>query len=354
MSARNKFFAFLGLLMVAAAIYYFFSTDHSTDLVLIGTVDANQVVVSPKIMGRLERLAVDEGTEVKEGQTVAVLDSQELTADRQAARALLASLRHQVSQTQATEEQAAGETSSGVVNAQARLRAAQATLAQAQADLQRIESDSRRAIALAKEGVASQQQADQAEAQLKAQQAFVRAAEDQVNAAKADLVTAQARTHQAHAAESTVAATRAQALNAQAQLEAAETRLGYTKVTSPVNGTVTVRAAREGEVIQPGQAIAIVTDLSDTWVRAAIPETQATNIALGDLLKVRLPSGETITGKVIFKAPEADFATQRDVNRRKRDIKTIALKLSVGNSKKTLVPGMTAEVLVPKAKLGGS
>ena len=351
MSQRNKFFAFLGFLLVIAGIYYFFSTDVSSDLVLIGTVDANQVVVSPKISGRIERLAVEEGTEVKAGDTIAVLDSQELTADRQAAEAVLASLRHQVSQTRATEEQTAGETSSGVVNAQARLRAAQATLLQAQADLQRIEGDSRRAIALAQQGVASQQQADQAEAQLKAQQALVRAAEDQAHAAQADLETAQARLHQTHAAQSNVAAARSQQLNAKAQLEAAEARLGYTKVTAPVGGIVTVRAAREGEVVNMGQAIVIITDLSDTWVRAAIPETQAVHIALGDQLHARLPTGETVTGKIIFKAPEADFATQRDVSRRKRDIKAIALKLAVDNNKKNLVPGMTAEILIPKSKV---
>jgi len=353
MSTRNRFFAFLGLLLVIAAVYYFFSSDHSSDLVLIGTVDANQVVVSPKISGRIERLAIDEGTEVKAGDTIAVLDSQELTADRQAAEAVLASLRHQVSQTRATEEQTAGETSSGVVNAEARARAAQATLLQAQADLQRIQGDTRRSIALAKQGIVSQQQADQAEAQFKAQEALVRAAEDQSRAAQADLVTAKARTRQTQAAESTVASTRAQQLNAKAQLEAAETRLGYTKVTAPVSGVVTVRAAREGEVVNLGQPIAIITDLSDTWVRAAIPETEAVHIALGDQLNVRLASGDIVSGKVIFKAPEADFATQRDVNRRKRDIKAIALKLQVDNSKKNLVPGMTAEVLVPKAKVEG-
>jgi len=51
MNTRNKFFAFLGLLLIIAAAYYFLSADHSSDLVLIGTVDANQVVVSPKISG---------------------------------------------------------------------------------------------------------------------------------------------------------------------------------------------------------------------------------------------------------------------------------------------------------------
>lgn len=354
MSARSKFFAFLGVLLVIAATYYFLSTDHSSDLVLIGTVDANQIVVSPKIMGRIERLTVNEGDEVKAGQTIAVLDSQELAAEHQAAQALLASLRSQVAQTRATEQQTAGETSSGVVNAQARLRAAQATLAQAQADLQRVEADATRAIDLAKQGIFSTQQADEAQAQLKAQRAVVRAAEDQANAAQADLNTAVAHTRMTNAAQSTVAATRAQALNAEAQLEAAETRLGYTKVVAPVNGTVTVRAAREGEVVNPGQPIIIITDLSDTWVRAAIPETQAVNIALNDGLKVRLPSGELISGKVIFKAPEAEFATQRDVGRRKRDIKAIILKVQVDNTKKELVPGMTAEVLVPSAKVKGS
>jgi multidrug resistance efflux pump len=351
LSQRNKFFGFLGVLLIIAAAYYFLSTDRSSDLVLIGTVDANQVVVSPKISGRIERLAVDEGTEVKVGDTIAVLDSQELTADRQAAEALLVSLRHQVSQTRATEQQTAGETSSGVVNAQARLRAAQATLLQAQADLQRIEGDTRRNLALAQQGVMSQQVADESAAQLKAQQALVRAAEDQAHAAQADLDTAQARLHQTNAAQSTVAAMRAQQLNAKAQLEAAETRLGYTKITAPVNGIVTVRAAREGEVVNLGQAIVIITDLGDTWVRAAVPETQAVHIALGDQLNARLPSGETVPGKIIFKAPEADFATQRDVSRRKRDIKAITLKLAVDNSKKNLVPGMTAEILVPKSKV---
>ena len=239
------------------------------------------------------------------------------------------------------------------MSAQARLQSAQALLAQAQADQQRIEADARRAIALAHQGITSTQQADEAEAQLKAQQALVRSAQDQVRAAQSELQAAQARTNQAQAALNTVASTQAQALSAEAQLEASETRLGYTQVVSPVSGIVTVRAAREGEVVSLGQPVVIVTDLSDTWVRAAIPETQATHIAIGDALRVRLPSGETIPGKVTFKAPEAEFATQRDVTRRKRDIKAIVLKVVVDNSHKTLVPGMTAEVLIPRSKTEG-
>src|SRR5207237_5856701 len=114
-----------------------------------------------------------------------------------------------------------------------------------------------------------------------------------------------------------------------------------------------VRVARQGEVVNPGQPIVTIVDLSDTWVRAPLPETYADRIALGDSLKVRLPDGKTVDGKVIFKAVEADFATQRDVSRSKRDIKTVVLKVAVDNSRKNLVPGMTATVLVPKSKLEG-
>ena len=100
MSQRNRFFGLLGVLLVLAIIFYFFTTDRTSDLVLTGTVDANQVVVSPKIAGRIERLAVDEGTEVKAGQTIAVLDSRELSAEQQAAQAVVSSLRSQVAQKQ--------------------------------------------------------------------------------------------------------------------------------------------------------------------------------------------------------------------------------------------------------------
>jgi multidrug resistance efflux pump len=220
--------------------------------------------------------------------------------------------------------------------------------------LARIESDSLRTIGLAKAGVASEQEKVQAEMNLKAQQASVQALRDQVAAGQADLNSAIARTNQATAAQSTVASTRAQVDNAVAQLKQAEVRLGYTKIYSPVTGTVLVRAAREGEVVNAGQAIVTVVDFSDTWVLASIPETEADHIGIADTLQVRLPGGTVVPGKVFYKAAEADFATQRDVGRRKRDIRTISLKVKLENPKGAYVPGMTAEVLVSPEQLKGS
>ena len=353
MSVRNKVLSFLGLIFVVALGYYLFSTPSSKDLVLIGTVDSNQVIVSPQIPGRIAKLLVEEGTPVKQGDLIALIDPAELEAEARAAAAMIDSLRSQVNSSQATREATQGSTTSSVANAQARLQSTRAQLAQAEATLVRVQSDSKRTIELAASGVASDQERVQAESNLSAQQATVQALKDQVSAAEADLNTATANIHQAHAAESNVRSVQAQLANAQAQLKEAEVRLGYTKIYAPVTGTVSVRAAREGEVLNAGQPIITVVDLSDTWVRAAIPETNADHIGLGDVLRIRLPGGTETSGKVFFKSAEADFATQRDVSRRKRDIKTIVLKVRLANPKGAYVPGMTADVLVSRDQLQG-
>jgi len=351
MSARNRFFILLGIIFIIAATYYFFSTDHSRDLVLIGTVDANQVIVSAQVGGRIQKLLVDEGTPVKAGDLIAVLDPSELQAQEAAATATITSLQHKVAEMQSTEESTSGSTSSDVVNAEAKVSSTKAQLLQAKAALDRTESDSRRSIELAKAGIASEQERVQAETNLQAAQATYQAQQDLVRAAEAELKAAVARTHQANAAKSTVAATEADLKNAMAQKNQAAVRLGYTNVYAPVNGTVSVRAARQGEVVNIGAPIVTIVDLSDTWARAAIPETYADHIGYGDVLRVRFPGGTISSGKVFFKGVEGDFATQRDVSRRKRDIKTIVLKVRLDNPKGAYVPGMTAEVLVSPEQL---
>jgi HlyD family secretion protein len=354
MSVRNKFLILVLVIFAIALTYYFVSTPRNRDLDLIGTVDSNQVIVSPQVQGRLSKLLVDEGTQVKQGDLIAELDPSELEAEERAAAATIDSLKYKVGETQSTLEATKGSTTSSVANAQARLASVRAQLAQSEATLERTQSDSRRTIELAKEGVASDQDRVQAETNLAAQQAVVQSLQQQVSAAQADLNTAVANTHTAHAAQRTVDSTRAQLVNAEDMLKQAEVRLGYTKIYAPVTGTVSVRAAREGEVLNLGQPVVTIVDLSDTWVRAAIPETEADHIGLGDTLRIRLPGGTITSGKVFYKSPEADFATQRDVSRRKRDIRTIVLKVRLDNPKGAYVPGMTADVLVSPQQLKGT
>ncbi len=68
----------LGVLLVGSLIWYLATTRRSSDLQLIGTVDANEVIVSSKIPGRIQTLTVEEGQDVKQGELIAVIESQDL------------------------------------------------------------------------------------------------------------------------------------------------------------------------------------------------------------------------------------------------------------------------------------
>ncbi|MGB8099573.1 MAG: efflux RND transporter periplasmic adaptor subunit, partial [Terracidiphilus sp.] len=139
--------------------------------------------------------------------------------------------------------------------------------------------------------------------------------------------------------------------NARFLAQQASVEVGYSRVYAPVTGKVEVWAARQGEVVTAGQPIVTIMDLSQTWVYAPLPETEADAVKLGDPLRVVMPSGDAVEGKVIAKAAEADFATQRDINGgRKRDIKTVEIKLLIPNPGEEFVPGMTANIYIPKAK----
>jgi multidrug resistance efflux pump len=285
------------------------------------------------------------------GQLIAIIESDDLQAARKAAEATANSQRFKLGETVETERQTRGETGSATVNAEAQLSSARAAQAQAQANYDHQQADTSRTVALAQKGIMSQQAKDDAATSLQASKAAVDAARDNVTAAEASLRQARAHELLTTVAERTVDSTRGEVENARALAEQAKVELGYSQVFAPVTGKVNVRAARQGEVVAAGAPIVTIMDLTETWVYAPLPETQADAVQLGDSLRVVMPSGATLQGKVINKAAEADFATQRDVNSRKRDIKTIQLKLLIDNPDERFVPGMTAEVYIAKNKL---
>jgi multidrug resistance efflux pump len=351
MNPRNRILILMGILLVISLCWYLFSTNRSSDLQLIGTVDANEVVVSSRIPGRLQTLTVNEGDTVAAGQLIATIQSDDLVAARNAAQAAAASQHYKLQQTQDTERQTQGSTSSQVSNAEAQLKVAEATLLQSQAQYDHQEADSKRTIALAKQGVMSQQASDEAKTSHAAAQAAVDSSRQSVSAAQASLKLAVANTIQAEASAKTVSSTRSDVQNAQSLLNQAQAELDYANVHAPVSGRINVWAARQGEVVAAGTPIVTITDLTQTWVYAPLPETESDSVQLGDMLRVVMPGGDTIQGKVINKSAEADFATQRDVSRRKRDIKTIELKLLIPNPNMKYTLGETAEVYIPKDKL---
>ena len=205
-------------------------------------------------------------------------------------------------------------------------------LVQAQANLWRDQQTYKRQHGLFQDGVDSAQDRDLADAAVRS---FRRrreiAGRSGARVGGASGRGAQANRKQLDVQQSDLAATRAQLVQARADKATAEVHLGYMKIYAPLDGVVSVRAARQGEVLQAGEPIVTILDVDHLWVQADVEESYIDSVQLNQRLKIRLPSGNTIEGTVIFKGVESDFATQRDVSRTKRDIKTFSIKVAVPN-----------------------
>jgi len=335
-ASKSNYFATQGADSTAAAIR------------VPGVVEANEVTVSARIGGRIQKLSVDEGSMVQENAVIAVLDRDELAAERRQQEALIQQLSVKLDQAKEMVVYQQESTQGMLARAQAQLQVLQSQRQQAQAELDQLRKDLDRGKALVEADSMTRQEYERELTAVQTSEAKIRALEDQATAAKAEIEVSQANRRHATAARQEVAETEALLKQAQAQLSQTITRLGYTELRAPLAGMVSLRVAAQGEMVRPGDPIVTIVDLDDVWVKAGVEESFLGGDLIGRTMPVQLASGEELQGKVTTVSATGAFATQRDVDRVKRDIRTFDLKLRLPNPNHTVRPGMTAYIYLPK------
>jgi HlyD family secretion protein len=333
--------------VLGGGVVYYKAVTQPRPIVLTGIVTTNEVIASSQIQGQLAQVLVKEGDLVKPGQLLAVINPQELRADESYYLHSQRGTAAQVSEAEAALKFQEEQTRDQIKQAEAALAAAQAQAEEAKADLELNRLNYQRTKSLNDQKIVSEQSLDQARAAFEAQQAHVESLRKQAEAQRAAVALARSNVNQIAVRQNQVAAMQGQLAAAGAQKSKAQVRLDYTEIHAPIPGVIAVLAARQGEVVNIGQPIVSIVDPDDLWVRADVEETYIDRVRLGDRLTVRLPSGAERLGTVFYRGVDADYATQRDVSRTKRDIKTFELRLRVDNRDRRLWPGMTAFTTLP-------
>jgi len=335
------------LLVVGASIgAYAYFNQPPTALVLTGIVTTQDLVVSPQIGGKLENLSVREGDTVTKGQLIALIVPDELRAESSYASANEQGVSSQVQEAEAALRYQEKQTEEQIRQAESNVAVAEAQQASAVADLERARLNFERKKNLSTQELAPASELDEARTAYQAAEARLDSLKRQVEAQRAAVAIARANAEQVTVRQSQVRASEHLQAAALAQRQKAELRLAYTEIKAPIDGIVDVRAARPGENINAGQAIVTLINPDDLWVRADVEETYIDRVKNGDHLTVRLPSGVELDGVVFYRGVDAQFATQRDVSRTKRDIKTFEIRLRCDNSERRLAVGMTAYVML--------
>ncbi|HEV8411054.1 MAG TPA: efflux RND transporter periplasmic adaptor subunit [Gemmatimonadaceae bacterium] len=318
-------------------------------LVLTGIVTTNDVIVSPQVSAQLSKVLVKEGDKVEANQLLATLSPDELRADQAFAAQSEKGLGDQVAVSEAELRYQQQQTTEQIKQAEANLAATVAQQREAAANFDIAKLSLSRSEAMLRAGAISNQDRDQAKTNSDVASARVDATTKQVESARAALSLAQSAAEQVAVRRGGVLAAQRGKAAASAQTTKAGVRLAYSEIRAPIAGIVDVAAARAGEVVSPGQPIVTLIDPDNLWVRADVEESYIDAIKLGDSLTVRLPSGDEKRGVVFYRGVDAGFATQRDVSRTKRDIKTFEIRIRVDNKDRRLATGMTAYVTLPKS-----
>jgi HlyD family secretion protein len=112
---------------------------------------------------------------------------------------------------------------------------------------------------------------------------------------------------------------------------------------------VTEKIAEQGELLQPGAGLCVVTNLSDAWLTVYVTGPDLGRIRLGQEAEVRTDDGQTRQGKVRYIASEAEF-TPKNVQTRDERVKLVyRIKIGLDNADGMFKPGMPAEARLKAA-----
>jgi membrane fusion protein, multidrug efflux system len=209
-------------------------------------VDADNVSVSSKIIGRISAIYADEGNLVKQGSLLADLDSSDLVAQRNQAIALRTQSIANLSQSEV------------------KYNSDQKSIRVLEVNLERSTEDLTRAKNQSDGGVITREQFDHIKKTYESSLA-------QLDAARAQLLVSKSMIGNASAAVET----------ANAQVKVLNTQLKNTRLYAPADGIISRRWLLPGDIVQPSQSVFTMTLSKNLWVVAFLEETKISSIRNG-------------------------------------------------------------------------
>jgi HlyD family secretion protein len=252
-----------------------------------GQIDPRlKVNISAHVVGKIEKLYINEGDTVARGQKIVDLEKPAFVAQRDRARAELSNRRIEV------------------IRARAQLNNAQLAYSRAQN--------------LQKQGIQAQELLDRSQLELENARAAYQSAEEGVRQAEATVLQTQ-------------------------------TDLSRTTIESPISGKVVQLNAREGEVVvtgtmnNPASVIAVIADLSEILVEAEVGETEVVAIQINQPARIKV---DAVPNKE-YHGHVAEIGSSAAVRQGAGSgIRYFKVKVAIDDPDERLRPGMTSQVSI--------
>lgn len=269
-----------------------------------GVFEADEVIVSAEVGGKIMAFNVDEGDTVQAGQITVVIDSTSLLLQQQQVDASISALQEKT------------------MDVHPQLQLLQEQLQVQQAQLEALLNEERRFENLVKADAATRKQLDDIRTQREVLQKQMQVTRQQMKV------------------QETLTGTQNRSILSEAQPLAKRRmqlrdQLERTQVRNPINGIVLTKYAEAGEVTAPGKALYKVGDLQQMKLRAYISGSQLSQIKTGQKVKVLIDDGakayKTLEGTISWISSQAEFTPKTIQTKEERANLVYAVKIDVPN-----------------------
>jgi HlyD family secretion protein len=288
-----------------------------------GTLEATEVRVSAKVPGQIETFCVQEGSEVRTGDTLVILDRSTLLL--------------QCKQAQAGFEVADAQYKLLLNGARTEdLRLAEEALLSAQATFKNANDDYARMKQLLSTNTVTRKQFDDADSRFSIAKAQLNSADQNLGKLKK------------FARPEDLAAAKARANQAKATADLLQKQLTDAVVIAPVPGTITNKPYEQGELVSAGSVVATISQLDKMDLMIYVNESELGKVKLGGSAEVSIDAypQKSFPGKVIYISPIAEFTPKNVQTKEDRTKLVFGVKLEVVNKEGALKSGMPADALV--------
>jgi HlyD family secretion protein len=284
-----------------------------------GTVEVPEVDLGAMSAGRVVAIRVEEGSQVRAGDTVALLSQVDLgpTLAAQGARVSGASANLRDLEAGARPEE---------------VRRADAEVAAATAEVDRAAKELARIRDLASRDVVSKQTLDNAVTAERVARARLSSADEALRLLKAGTRPEQ------------IAAGRAELASARAALAQIEARATDLVLVAPVAGIVLSRNAEPGEGLGPNVPVVTIGETARPYVRVFVPQSRVTSLVVGSAAEVATEDGRRMTGRVVAINPKAEFTPRVALSEQERADLMFGVKVEFANPAEAPHPGLWVTV----------
>ena len=269
-----------------------------------GTFEADEVIVSSELSGKILRFDVEEGQSFSKDSIVGIVDAENISLQKEQMEASI----------QALSEKTAD------VTPQVKLLENQ--LAVQQSQLNNLLHEKTRIENLLKDDAATGKQLDDINAQVDVARKNINVTQQQINVQRNNIATQ----NRSILSEGKPLEKRVAQLDDQ---------LKKANIINPVNGTVITKYAEAGEITSPGKALYKIADLSTMTLRAYITGTQLSQVKLNQAVKVLVDDGKDkykeLSGTITWISDKAEFTPKTIQTKDERANLVYAMKVKVKN-----------------------